>query len=353
MKRYKSTATVDQIDHSGGTTKLLEHENCHHSLLARTMKEILDAISCDREQLQHIKPWFWNLVGTDLKRQLVVECAIEGFQKAGLYTILEGGVFTIDEVVKRAPNAKKAEVPGVYARLYLAKRKSGLYVGSSGNIMSRMGHDNKLRKASSLHARAHARAIGKHHRVLCDLNDNTFAQQNEQIRLVIEQLLVILLGTYAISDIQDFIVLGYRQDRRASPRLALSRHVDVEDIVKRDPEAVDGDSVKGTKFKIMRGRSARTSFKLARLGLEVCRKCGWQPTTARLDSYTDFGTRVAFGTDVSPLNWLSPVDGTMTLSSKATTATSRTTAVTIYRKTTLEVVMAPVVTSDLQARAST
>jgi hypothetical protein len=103
----------------------------------------------------------------------------------------------------------------------------------------------------------------------------------------------------------------------------------------------------------MRGRSARTSFKLARLGLEVCRKCGWQPTTARLDSYTDFGTRVAFGTDVSPLNWLSPVDGTMTLSSKATTATSRTTAVTIYRKTTLEVVMAPVVTSDLQARGST
>ena len=147
MKRYKSTATVDQIDHSGGTTKLLEHENCHHSLLARTMKEILDAISCDREQLQHIKPWFWNLVDTDLKRQLVVECAIEGFQKAGLYTILEGGVFTIDEVVKRAPNAKKAEVPGVYARLYLAKRKSGLYVGSSGNIMSRMeGHDNKFLK---------------------------------------------------------------------------------------------------------------------------------------------------------------------------------------------------------------
>jgi hypothetical protein len=312
MKRSKSTATTGQIDHSRGNTKLLEDEKWKHSLLARTMKELLDAISNSREQLQHIEPWFWNLVENDQKRQLLVECAVEGFQKAGIYTLLEDGVFTIDQLVKTAPNAKKAEVPGIYARLYLAKSKSALYVGSSGNVVSRMeGHDRNFPRWGSLHANAYARAIGKHYRVLCDLNDNIYALQDERIRLVIEQLVVILLGTYATLKIKDFIALGHQPYRGRSPKLAPSRHVNMEDLVQKEPEVVEGESEEETLSRISRGRSARTSFKLAKLGLEVCTKCGWQPNTARLDPNTKFGTRVAFGTDISPLNWLSPIDTTM------------------------------------------
>lgn len=357
LPRKKSKALVatdvvtDQMSYFLKINKLIEGERRKQSLLVKTMKELLDAISRSRGQLPLIQPWFWNLVETDQERQLVIECAVEGFQKAGVYTLLEDGVFTIDQLVKSAPIASKAEVPGVYARLYLAKRKSALYIGSSGNIMSRMkGHEKYLPKAGGLHANAHARAIGKRHRVICDLNDNIFAQQDEHIRLVIEQLLIILLGTYAISEIENFIALGYQQDRRTSADLAPSRHAKVEDKLNEEPKALDGDSDEEGLSRIIRGRSARTSFKLAKLGLEVCKKCGWHPTTACLDPNQKYGTRVAFGTDISPLNWFSPID-TIMPSVKAMTANSRTTAITIYRKGTLEVVVAPVATSDLQAQA--
>ena len=360
LPRKKSKALVatdvitDQMSYFLKINKLIEGERRKQSLLVKTMKELLDAISRSREQLQLIQPWFWNLVETDQKRQLIVECAVEGFQKAGVYPLLEDGVFTIDQLVKSAPIASKAEVPGVYARLYLAKRKSGLYIGSSGNIMSRMkGHNKNLPKARGLQANAYARAIGKHQRVLCDLNDNTFAQQDEHIRLVIEQLLVILLGTYAISDIENSIAPGCQQHERAHAKLAPSRYVKMEDIVKVEPGAVDGDSDEEALSIIIRGRSARTSLELAKLGLEVCTKCGWHPITARLDPNTKFGTRVAFGTDISPLNWFSPIDTIIPPSAKATKANSRTTAITIYRKGTLEVVVAPVATLDLQPQAST
>ena len=85
----------------------------------------------------------------------------------------------------------------------------------------------------------------------------------------------------------------------------------MEDIARNEPEVVDGESEEEILSRISWGRSARTSFKLAKLGLEVCTKCGWQPNTARLDPNTKFGTRVAFGTDINPLNWLSPIDTTM------------------------------------------
>jgi hypothetical protein len=50
-----------------------------------------------------------------------VQCAIDGFQKAGMFSILAHGRFTLDQLVKRVPNAKSSESQGVYVRIYIAK----------------------------------------------------------------------------------------------------------------------------------------------------------------------------------------------------------------------------------------
>jgi hypothetical protein len=129
-----------------------------------------------------------------------VECAIGGFKKAGSYTLLKDGVFTLDQLIKKAQSAKNAEVEGVYARIYMhgvGQRTSSLYAGSSSNIKSRMeGHNRSLRKQGTLHTLVYRRAARRRHRVLCNLDGNIYAQQNSGIRVVVEQLLVILLGTW-------------------------------------------------------------------------------------------------------------------------------------------------------------
>lgn len=70
------------------------------------MKELLDAIANSREQPRHIEPWFWDLVESDQKRQLLASCARDGFQKAGTSMLLADGNSTLDQFVKEAPDAK-------------------------------------------------------------------------------------------------------------------------------------------------------------------------------------------------------------------------------------------------------
>lgn len=198
-------AVADRIDCHHKITKMLVDHKSRQCLLVKTMEELLDATVDYRGELQNVETWFWDLTESNRKRQLLVECAIEGFEKAGNFTLLADGMFTLDQIVEIAPNAETVAVPGVYARLYLAKRKSALYVGSSGNIMGRMeSHNYFLPKCYTMHSRAHKRAIRKH-LVLCDLDGNVYAQQDENVRLVIEQLLIIVFGDYATSDLGSFI----------------------------------------------------------------------------------------------------------------------------------------------------
>ena len=105
---------TDQMSYFFKINKLIE-EKRKHSLLIKTMRELLDAIFNSRERLQHIETWFWDLVENDEKRQLVIECAVEGFQKAGVYTLLEDGVFTIDQLIKSAPIPSTQVSAGVNA----------------------------------------------------------------------------------------------------------------------------------------------------------------------------------------------------------------------------------------------
>lgn len=110
IKKCKSLVTTDcpsdQFDHFLKITKLLEDDKRKHSLLTKTMKELLDAIANSRERLQHIEPWIWDLVESDQKRQLLVKYAIDGLQEAGIFTLLADGKFTLDRHVKKAPNAR-------------------------------------------------------------------------------------------------------------------------------------------------------------------------------------------------------------------------------------------------------
>ena len=162
----------------------------------------------------------------------MVDCAVEGFEIAGVFTLLADDTFTLGQLVKTTPNARDSSNQGVYARLYLAhelmtlaeirefvighkvipgeskafdaklkslaeQRYSSLYIGSSRHIGHRLeSHDHSLPKRNTDHARAHVEAIKKYTRVLCDLSDNIYAQQDARIRLVVEQLLVTLLGTF-------------------------------------------------------------------------------------------------------------------------------------------------------------
>ena len=115
-------AITDQFDYFLKITKLIEDEKRKHSLLTKTMKDLLDAIANNHGQLQHIETWFWDLVESDQKRQLLVNCAIDGFQKAGVFDLLADGKFTLDQLVKKAPNARTTGGQGVYVRIYLAER---------------------------------------------------------------------------------------------------------------------------------------------------------------------------------------------------------------------------------------
>lgn len=115
-------AITDQFTYFLKITKLIEDEKRKHSLLTKTMKELLNAISNSRGHLQVIETWFWDLVESDRKRQLLVDCAIDGFQKAGMFDLLADGKFTLDQLVKKAPNARTTGGQGVYVRIYLDER---------------------------------------------------------------------------------------------------------------------------------------------------------------------------------------------------------------------------------------
>ena len=54
---------------------------------------------------------------------------------------------------------------------------------------------------------------------------------------------------------------------------------------------------------------------------------------------TDHSTTVKFGNKISPLNWYSPIDANMEPPKKAGITGCKTTAMTVYRKATLEVVV--------------
>jgi hypothetical protein len=42
-----------------------------------------------------------------------VDCAIDGFQKAGMFSILADGKFTLEQLIKSAQNAKSSSSQGV------------------------------------------------------------------------------------------------------------------------------------------------------------------------------------------------------------------------------------------------
>lgn len=364
-------STAEQLNYHLKITKLIEDDKRKNSLLAKTMKELLDAIANSREQLRHIESWLWNLVDSDQKRQLLVNCAIDGFQQAGIFVLLADGKFTLDQLVKEAPDAKRSKSQGVYARVYVAfermtfvealkffdgrklsrekakeldekrkslakKRTSSLYVGSSHKIGFRMrGHDHFLPKKYTYHASAHVDADRKYYRVLCDLSDNVYAQQDDHIRLVVEQLLVTLLGTYVWTPDDLTRHIKDQQSIQSSTTTAADEIVKMADIDKGEP-AVDEVKNKRASSRLLRDRWTTTSMILAKLGHEVCTKCGWQPITARSDSSKKFGSRT------SPLNRSSPIDTTMNKLKNATLTedkTTETTETTVYGKATSEVVV--------------
>ena len=176
--------------------------------------------------------------------------------------------------------------------------------------MSRMAsHDHFLpKKYGGIHAYAHKEAVRRYYRILCHLDDNPYAQQDEHIRLVIEQLLIILLGTYSLDNrtVSRFVdyLFGDRELVPKNARTAEDETARTEDIGKDQPDAVD--KVKDVKeaFESFRDRSTATSVTLASIGFEVCERCGWQPITARSDSNGQFGT------DIGSLNQFSPIDTT-------------------------------------------
>jgi len=376
IKRSKALVVADSVtdrfDYSRKITKLIEDDKRKNSLLAKTMKELLDAIANSREQLPHIEPWFWKLVEGGQERQLLVDCAMDGFQKAGTFMLLADGKFTLDQLVKDAPNAKASSSQGVYARVYVvgermtffelckfldgrklprekekelnekrrslaAKRTSSLYIGSSHHMGSRMrGHDHFLPKQHTYHAYAYDNADRKYSRVLCDLSDNVYAQRDEHIRLVVEQLLVTLLGTYVWTPDDLTRHIKDQQSIQSSTTIAADEIIKMADIDTGDP-AVHEVKNKRARSRLLRDRSTTTSMVLAKLGREVCTKCGWQPTTARSDSTQKFGSKTL------PLNRNSPIDTIMNKPKKAKITeceTTETTETSVYGKATSEVVEA-------------
>jgi hypothetical protein len=282
------------------------------SLLAKTMKQLLDTIFNSRDQLQNIGLWFWDMIATDQKRTRLVDIAVNGFKKAGTYTLLEDGVFTLDQLLKKAPDASKEKVQGVYARLYtlVKKHKSSMYVGSSNQISRRMKeHDDYLDKHHNAHAvafRAAGKKANRDYLVLCNLDGNAFAEADDHVRLVVEQLLVILLGTYNTAGISSYIARNTDKETTSGDLMtAVNDAAAMEEIDEDDPnrmDALDEPGPKSALGKFIRDRSAKTSLALAKLGREVCKRCGWQPTTSRNVSNGNFGT------DIRPLNWASPID---------------------------------------------
>lgn len=338
IKTCKSLVTTDvttyQFDYFLKITKLLEDDKRKHSLLVRTMKELLDTMSESRGQLQHIETWFWDLVESDHKRQLLVECAVDGFEKAGIFSLLADGKFTLAQLIKSAPNARKSGGEGVYTRLYLTergltwpeereelskqrkllpgqphsiaeqreslpkRRETSLYVGSSREMMSKMAsHDHFLPKQyCGIHATAHTKALRRYCRVLCDLNNNVYAQQNGRIRLVVQQLLIILLGTYVVDNKTFWKVSAYIEKQW------LKREAKTEDINEDHSDTVDESETVDEMFERFRDRSTTTSITLAQLGCKVCGKCGWRPITSRPECNGQFGSRIY------SLNQFSPID---------------------------------------------
>lgn len=127
-----------------------------------------------------------------------------------------------------------------------------------------------------------------------------------------------------------------------------SRGSTMKDVDKTEPDAIDENRDDDLLIRASRDRSTRTSIALANLGLEVCNRCGWQPTTASLDPNRSFGNNVQFGTNLDPQNWLSPIHTIMERRRRVRTTGHGTTAVTVYRKAMLEIVKATVDSTDLQ-----
>ena len=312
-----------------------------NSLLARTIKQLLDTIFNSRDQLQNIAMWFWEMTATDQKREALAKIAVDGFKKAGTYELLKDGVFTLDRLLKIAPDASKAKVQGVYARLYtlVKDRNSALYVGSSFQIAKRMKeHDDYLDKHQNAHAVAFKAAKIKANRdylVLCNLDDSAQAQADDNVRLVVEQLLVILLGTYNTAAISSY--LANNTDRRSANGdliAAVGDMAEMEDFEEDDSVRTDGldEPVRSSAMsRFIRDRAAKTSLALAKLGREVCKKCGWQPITTRKSSNGKFGS------DVSSLNWCSPIDS---IANRPPITKVEMSSMTIYRKAPAKVVQA-------------
>jgi hypothetical protein len=312
----------------------------NRSRLEQTMKQILDTVCNDRQQLPNIGLWFWNLVETDQRRIIMVDSAVEGFKKAGTFELLRNGEFTLDQLVKKAPSASKAKlIEGVYTRLYtiVEKHKSSLYVGSSFDISARMTqHDNYLPTHRSAHSNAYNQAVKQDFSVLCDLSDNLYARQDSQVRLVVEQLLVILLGTYNTPAISSFVskMAGQRSSKGELEATANSI-AEIEEFNEDDPDKIDAvndtSGNAGALSTYIRDRSAKTSLALAKIGREVCKQCGWQPTTGRKAS------NGRFGTIISPLNWASPIDS---IANRPPITKIETSEMTVYRKAPSKVVQA-------------
>jgi hypothetical protein len=108
----------------------------------------------------------------------------------------------------------------------------------------------------------------------------------------------------------------------------------MEDIDIEDPGTINRSKNKRAILKHLREKSTTTAVVLAKLGLEVCTACGWQPITSRSDPNGQFGT------EIRPLNWYSPIETTMKRLKK--TKPSGTTEMTICRNAMLDVVLATV-----------
>lgn len=94
----------------------------------------------------------------------------------------------------------------------------------------------------------------------------------------------------------------------------------MEDTGKDRPDAVDESTAVKEVFESFRDRSTTTPVTLAKLGSEVCAKCGWQLITERSDS------KGQFGTDLRSPNQLSTIDAAEKRRMRTKNTKRRTTA---------------------------
>lgn len=263
----------------------------------------------------------------------MVQCAVGGLQKAGIFSLLADGNFTLGQLVTSARTVPESKGQGVYARIFLAaKRKaianpcnsyellaeqhkpvaetrmsiseqcdwlaqqrvSSLYIGSSPCVCHQMASSDYYFASmyANRHASMYTKAGRNYYRVLCDLNDNVHAQKDGHIRLVVEQLLIILLGTF-VRDLRTFHkVYAFLGEERMRWRTKAG-----------DKEAAKMSDM--DRYDSYLDRSVTTALTLEEIGSDVCAKCGWQPITRRSDSNGQLGT------PIRPLNWHSPIHTNM------------------------------------------